>query len=214
MNTRWWIWLERAQATLPLLAAAGLAGFTWWLVQSSPKEGGAARAVLASSEPDYELHHARLARFNPQGRLDAVLDGQAMRHYPATDTLQIDEVVMSARDASGRGLHAVAHQGLADQRSERVTLSGGANVVAFPAPTPADQGTGLRGGPVRFTGEGMRIDARARTVSSDQPVLLTQDHSQIRAQSMVYDERSGIGDLGGRVRGQYQVAPGAVAHKP
>ena len=52
------------------------------------------------------------------------------------------------------------------------------------APAPgADQGSGLRGGPVRFAGEGLRVDARERVVSSDQAVLLTQDHSQVQAQS-------------------------------
>lgn len=206
---RWWLLAEQAQATLPLLAVAGLAAFTWWLVQSSPREGGPSGPSKVSSAPDYELSKARVARFDPQGRLQAILDGVAMRHYPDTDTLQIDQLVLSARDEKGQSLHAVSNEGEADRRTEVVTLRGGARVVATPAPG-ADQGSGLRGGAVRFAGEGLRIDTRGRVVSSAEPVLLTQDHSQVHAQSMSYSEHTGIADLGGRVRGQYASPTGGT----
>jgi len=202
MNQRWWLLLERAQASLPLLAAAGLAGFTWWLVQSSPKEGGAARPALAASVPDFELNKARVARFDAQGRIEAVLDGQTMRHFPDADRLQIDQLTLSARDEKGQGLRAVSQRGDADRKAEVVTLSGGAKVTALPA---TDPGTGLRAAPAYFTGEGLRIDTRTRVVTADQPVLLQQQGSQVRAQTMRYDDRTGITDLGGRVHGQYEV---------
>lgn len=204
---RWWLWLERAQASLPLLAAAGLAGFTWWLVQSSPKEGGAARPASASSAPDFELNKARVARFTPQGRIEAVLDGERMRHYADSDRLLIDQPVLSARDEKGQGLRATSRLGEADRRAELVTLSGGARVVALPS---GEAGTGLRASPAYFSGEGLRIDTRTRVVSSSQPVLLTQDHNQVQAQSMIYDDRTGITDLGGRVRGRYEAVRPAV----
>lgn len=210
MSARLWLWLERAQATLPLLAVASLAGFSWWLVQSSPHDSGPSAPRRASSAPDYELHSARVVRVDPQGRLEAVLDGQVMRHYPDTDRLQIDQVVLTARDAKGQGLRAIAQQGEADQRAEVVTLRGGAQVVATP-PLAADgdkavAGSGLRGGPVRFTGEGLRIDTLGRTVTSEQPVRISQDHSQIDAQSLRYTEQTGVTELGGRVRGHYVAA--------
>lgn len=210
MNQRWWLVLERAQATLPLLAAASLAGFTWWLVQSSPKMGGARQAAQASSAPDYVLGKARIARFDAQGRLEAVLDGQSMRHFASTDRLYIDQVVLSARDEKGQGLHATANEGEADRRAEIVTLRGGARVVATPAAHGGEPGTGLRGGPARFAGEGLKVDTRERIVSSDEPVLLTQDRSQVQAQAMTYDDDTGIADLKGRVHGRYEsVAPAA-----
>lgn len=200
MNQRWWLWLERAQATVPLLAVAGLAGFTWWLVQSSPKEGGAQRPAQVSSAPDFELDKARVARFNAQGRIEAVLDGTQMRHYPDTDRLQIDQLVLSARDDKGTGLKASSRLGEADHKAELVTLSGGARVTALPA---ADQGGGLRNRPVHFLGEGLRIDTRTRVVSSSDPVLIQQQGSEVHAQTLRYDDQTGITDLGGRVRGHY-----------
>lgn len=210
MKQRWWLLLERAQATLPLLAAAALAGFTWWLVQSSPKEGGAARPAAASSTPDFELSSARVARFDASGRIEAVLDGDAMRHYPDTDRLQIDKLTLSARDETGQGLQAASNQGEADRKAEIVTLTGGARVVALPA---AEPGTGLRAGPATFTGEGLRIDTRTRVVSSSDPVLLEQQGSQVRAQTMRYDDRTGITELAGRVRGRYEASTGAALRR-
>jgi lipopolysaccharide export system protein LptC len=211
MNQRWWLVLERAQATLPLLAAASLAGFTWWLVQSSPRLIGARQAAQASSAPDYVLGKARVARFDAQGRLEAVLDGQSMRHFAATDKLFIDQVVLSARNEKGQGVHATANEGEADRRTDIVSLRGSARVVATPAAGRGEPGTGLHGGPAHFAGEGLQIDTRQRIVSSELPVLITQDRSQVQAQAMTYDDSTGIADLKGRVRGRYD--PVAAAAK-
>jgi lipopolysaccharide export system protein LptC len=202
MNQRWWLLIERAQATLPLLAVAGLAGFTWWLVQSSPREDGAALPPVASSAPDYQLDKARVMRFDAQGRLRAILDGTAMRHYPDPDRLVIDELELSAQDANGQGLHALAREGEADRQAEVVYLRGGVRVVAEP-PAPSASAPTPRGGPVHFAGEGLRIDTRQRIVASEQPVVLTQDHSRIEAQSIVYNDQTRVAELGGRVRGRY-----------
>lgn len=198
MSPRWWLVLERAQASLPVLAAAGLAGFTWWLVQSSPQDEGPPRAAVASSAPDYELQAARVARFDASGRLEAVVDGKVMRHYPVPDRLLIDEVLLLGRDEQGQGLRATARQGEADQTAEVVTLRGGALVVATPA-------SGTPGGPVRFQGESLSVDTRERIVSSTQPVTLSQDGNVVRGQSLRHEERTGVTVLGGRVTGQYQV---------
>lgn len=200
-----WRVLSHAQAGLPVLAAALLAGFSWWLVQSSPQEGGAPSAKAAPSAPDYELQNARVARVDASGRLQAVIDGQAMRHYPDQDRLQIDQLVLSARGDKGQGLHAVSRQGEANGLNHLVTLSGGAQVVATPAPD-AVGGSGLRSGPVRFNGEGMQVDTEQRVVTSEQPVTLTQGHSQVHAQAMRHDDTTGITELKGRVKGRYDLA--------
>ncbi len=204
MSPRLWLWVERAQAALPLLAVALLAAFSWWLVQSSPKDKGPASARQASSAPDYVLHSARVVRVDSQGRLEAVLDGKVMRHYPDTDRVLIDALVLTARNAQGEGLHAVAREGEADQQAEVVTLRGDARVVATPAKEATEVGgKGLRGGPMHFAGEGLRIDTRERVVTSDQAVRLTQDQTQIDAQSMRYTDQTGVTELGGRVIGHY-----------
>ena len=57
-------WLARLQSALPVVVAAGLAGFSWWLVSSSPGPRQTAPAAKADDRPDYILSRARIARFD------------------------------------------------------------------------------------------------------------------------------------------------------
>ena len=198
--------VAQLQAGLPMLLAAGMAGFTWWLIQASPKDEGPARPAHVSSNPDYVLSEAHIARFDPQGRLQAVIDGRAIRHYPAQDELQIDQLVLSARDEKGQGLHAVARQGLANGQAEIVTILGGAKVVATPASAPLPGGKPVQG-PVRLSGEVFKVDTRAHVLTSDQPVTLQNDNGEIHAQALRHEQLTGITQLDGRVTGHYAARP-------
>ena len=194
------------QANLPMLLAAGLAGFTWWLIQATPKDDGPARPARVASTPDYVLTEATVARFDAQGRLQGVVDGQAIRHYPGDDKLQIDQMVLSARDEKGQGLHAVAREGLANGQAEVVVIRGGANVVATPASGAVSGGRALRG-PVRLHGEEFKVDSRAHVLTSDQPVTMVHDSGEIRGTALRYEQLTGITLLQGRVVGHYHGLP-------
>jgi lipopolysaccharide export system protein LptC len=200
-----WRALEHAQAGLPVLAAGVLAAFTWWLVQSSPHEQGGVRVSAPASAPDFILNQAQVARFDADGRLAAVVDGQVMRHYADQDRLQIDQLVLSARGPQGEGLHATALRGEANREAEQVTLEGGARVLAQPAPDAA-AGQGLRRNPARFEGDSLLVDTRHRVVSSDRPVTLTQGANVVHAQSLRHDDATGLTELKGRVQGRYDLA--------
>jgi lipopolysaccharide export system protein LptC len=195
----WWL-LERVQAALPMVAVAGLAGFTWWLVQSAPKEGGPARAPQVLTEPDYVLTHARVARFDATGRVVAVLDGERMQHRPDLDVLEIDAVQLTARDVHGRGLRATALRGVADPNAKQVTLQGQARVTAWP-----DLGatTAMLPDPLVFEGEDLLVDTGLRNLQSTRPVTLTRADSRIQGSALRYDHLTGITDLAGRVTGHY-----------
>ncbi|HET6788482.1 MAG TPA: hypothetical protein VFH49_11005, partial [Aquabacterium sp.] len=69
------------QAALPLLVLGGLAGYTWWLVQSAPGTGGAAHHEPPATAPDYELMGATVERFDVQGQRVSLLRGAAMSHF-------------------------------------------------------------------------------------------------------------------------------------
>ncbi len=209
----WWL-LERVQAALPMVAVAGLAGFTWWLVQSAPKEGGPARVPQVLTEPDYVLTHARVARFDVTGRVVAVLDGERMQHRPDLDVLEIDTVQLTARDTLGRGLRATALRGVADPNAKQVTLQGQARVNAWP-----DLGatTAVLPAPLVFEGEDLLVDTGLRNLQSTRPVTLTRADSRIQGSALRYEHLTGITDLAGRVTGHYvpQDLPGhARAGKP
>jgi lipopolysaccharide export system protein LptC len=205
-------WLARAQSFAPLLLAGVLAGFTWWLVVSSPDVGGGARPPEPDrGTPDYELAHARLARFDAQGRLEAVLDGDRMRHYPATQTVQIDAMQMAMRHPDGRRVLAQAHEGEWSETRGLASLVGEADVRLADAgvvlPTAAASAAELGAGVTRILGERLDLDTRARVLTSQQPVTVLREGSAVRGQTLRHDEPAGLTDLGGRVQGSLVPAP-------
>ena len=184
----------------PVLVLLGLAGFTWWLVQSSPKLESAKVARVGDDRPDYILSHARLARFDENGRLEAVVDGNTMRHHPLSGVLDIDSVVMSGHHEDGIQVHGLAQQGHWQERDEVLVLEGAADVVITPKSGDPEEVT-------RVTGERLRIDTRKRTLDSAQPVHLSQAHRQIQAQSLHHDDIAQLTLLGGRLYGDVQMKP-------
>jgi lipopolysaccharide export system protein LptC len=201
--SRWLTILDRAQSAVPMVLLSGLAGFTWWLVQSAPRLGGPSPVAQASSSPDYELSKARVERYSPQGRLMAILDGQTMRHFADGDRLEIDAVQLSARDPKGQHVQAVAREGQANGSTDTVVLHGGARVVATPASGAAGNGRLMDQSPVVFEGEVLRVNTRDRLVSSELPVKITHAQGQLQGGNLQYDERTGIALLGNRVHGRY-----------
>ncbi|RZI81266.1 MAG: LPS export ABC transporter periplasmic protein LptC [Rubrivivax sp.] len=206
MNKRWLVVLDQAQSAVPMVLLAGLAAFTWWLVQSAPKPEGATPAAQASSSPDYELQNARVERYSPQGQLIAVLDGQAMRHFTDGDRLEIDAVQLSARDPKGQHLQAVARQGEASGDTDTVVLHGGAHVVATPASGTAVGGRRVDQSPMVFDGEVLRVNTRDRLVTSELPVKITHAQGQLQGGNLRHEESTGITLLGNRVHGRYNAA--------
>jgi len=209
----WWL-LERLQAALPLAAAAGQAGFTWWLVQSSPKDTGPAGPARVLTEPDYVLSQARVARFDAAGRIVAVLDGQRMQHRVDLDVLEIEQVQLSVRDELGRGLKATALRGVADPHAQQVTLQGQARVTAWPALGATGPAAANLPAPIVFEGEDLLVDTALRQLTSTQPVTLTRADSQIRGSALHYDGFSGLSELSGRVNGHYVAQPLKLSRAP
>lgn len=206
-------WLARAQSAAPLVLAAVLAGFTWWLVVSSPDVGDGARPPEPDrGVPDYELAHARLARFDAQGRLEAVIDGDRMRHYPVTQTVQIDAMQLAMRHPDGRRVLAQAREGEWSESLGLASLTGEADVRLADAgvllPTQAAP-VGERGdaGVTRILGERLDLDTRARVLTSKQPVTVLREGSTVLAQTLRHDEPAGLTDLGGRVHGRLVSTP-------
>lgn len=205
-------WLARAQSAAPLLLAGVLAAFTWWLVASAPGAGEAARPSEPDrGTPDYELAHARLARFDAQGRLEAVLDGDRMRHYPATQTVQIDAMQMAMRHPDGRRVLAQAREGEWSETRGLASLVGQADVRLADAgvvlPAGAASAAELGAGVTRILGERLDLDTRARVLTSQQPVTVLREGSAVRGQTLRHDEPAGLTDLGGRVQGSLVSAP-------
>ena len=194
-RTPWQRLRDGIAAYLPILLMAMLAGATWWLVKNTPVPQQGAVAGRPPHEPDYEMSDFSVQRFTREGPANSVLKGRRMVHYPDTDTIEIDGVSLLWTDDTGARLVATAQRARASADGTQVELMGAAHVVREPAP-------GTREERFEFSGEHLMVWTRQDRVRADQPVTIVRGTSVLSAQTLDYDRKSGLLELGGRVRGR------------
>lgn len=179
---------------LPLFLMALLAAATWWLVQSTPMPEQDRVPSETRHEPDYEMRGFSVQHYAAAGPARGVIEGDVVRHYPDTDTLEIDGLRLRWRDDEGHALRATAVRAVTDGKGDEIRLTGGATVVRDQLPS--------EDAPLTFTSEEMVFDRRSDQVRSAHPVALQQGQSVIEARSLVYDHVSGRLELQGAVKGR------------
>lgn len=195
---------DALSASLPVVLLAVLAGLSWWLVRSTPPPPEP-KAVLATAHlPDYTLDRFELRGHAEDGRLLHRLEGEALRHYPDRDALEIDAVRLLHYEVDGGQVTARADRGLVETPADRVTLRG--RVEAEQRPGAADGR-----GPLTVRGEVVLIEPKARRLSSPEPVRLQQDGLDAEAGRLAYDHAERAADLLDGVRGRLLPRPGATA---
>jgi len=196
-----WRLFDTLSTYLPLLLMAALALGTWWLVKNTPllDEGRAAEPLR--HVPDYTMTDFMVQRFAADGVMRVQIEGDVLRHYPDTDTIEIDNPRIRAFGVDGRITNATARRALSNRDGSEVQLSGGARVVREATPKSAA---------IEFRGEFLHAFQYTERVRSHLPVVVTQGSSEIRADAMNYDNLSGQLDLKGHVKAVL-ASPGAAA---
>ncbi|MBC8056853.1 MAG: LPS export ABC transporter periplasmic protein LptC [Rhizobiales bacterium] len=183
--------IDTVSTYLPLLLMALLALGTWWLVKNTPLFDGDRVAAPLRHEPDSTMTQFLVQRFGASGALRVQIEGDLMRHYPDTDTYEIDNPRIRAIGEDGRVTVATARRALANRDGSELQLIGGAHVVREATRTEAA---------VDFRGEFLHCFQNTERVRSHLPVVVTQGGSEIRADALEYDNLAGVLDLKGRVR--------------
>jgi lipopolysaccharide export system protein LptC len=183
--------LDTVSAYLPVMLMALLALGTWWLVKNTPLFETARATAPPTHEPDYTMSQFLVQRFGPDGAMRVQIEGDQMRHYPDTDTLEIDNPRIRAIGPEGRVTLATAKTALSNGDGSEVQLSGGAHVTRLA--TAKDV-------PIEFRGEFLHAFLRTERVRSHLPVVVTQGATELRADGMAYDNLTGVLDFKGRVR--------------
>ena len=196
--------MDAVASYLPVFLMGLLALATWWLVKHTPVPQPERASVPLRHEPDYEMHGFPVQRFAAEGPANSIIEGQVMRHFPDTDTLEIEGVRVTWTDDQGRKTLATARRALSNADGSDVQLMGEAHVVSDPAPDPRTDDAGR----VEFRSEFLQVLTQAQRVRTNRPVTLTQGASQLQAGSLHYDHRAGIVELGGRVRGTLAASVG------
>ncbi len=193
-----WFWHlgQWVSAYLPLLLMALLAMGTWWLVQHTPRADGPGADAPARHDPDYTMQGFTLQRFGADGRLRVQVQGATMRHYPDTDTLEIDGVTIRALSSDGSVTHATARRALANGDASEVQLLGAAQVV--------HEG-GSDGRRIEFESEFLHAFLNVERVRSHLPVRLREGNSDLRVGTIDYDNLARSAKLGAPVHAQFDL---------
>ena len=193
----WWVRLsEQVMSFLPLVLMGLLAAVSWWLVKNTPVPGGAGAVAVPRHEADYTMQDFAVATYGPGGALRSRLEGDLLRHFPDTDTIEVDGVRLRAVDEQGRVTLGSARRALSNGDATQLRLVGGARVVREPGPaeTPGDR--------LEIRGELLEVFTETERVRSHLPVTLLTARGELRAGSLDYNHLDRSGQLGGRVTGE------------
>jgi lipopolysaccharide export system protein LptC len=189
---------DRFSLYLPVLLMGMLAMATYWLVRSTPAPDQPQAAVAARHEPDYLMRQFSVRTYDAQGQLKSEVRGVEARHFPDSDTLEIDQVHIRALSPQGQLTVATAQRAITNGDGSEVQLMGDAHVVRDPVPGKDGQ---MQPG-VSFASEFLHAFMNTERVKSHKPVTLTRGNDRFTADSMDFDNLDRVMLLNGRVRGQ------------
>ena len=188
---------EAATLYLPVVLMGLLALGTWWLVRNAPMPQMPRAEVERRHEADYFMRDFYVKSFDASGRLQSELQGSLARHYPDTDTIDIDAVRMRSQSPDGRVTHATANRALSNGDGTEVQLFGNAVVTREAQSLP----NGQKQPRLEFRSEFLHAWTQTERVSSNQPVALTRGNDRFTANSMEYDNLEQVLEMRGRVQG-------------
>lgn len=188
---------DRLLIYLPIAAMGALALGTYWLAQNAPKPVAAAVTRALRYEPDYFMKDFSVTTLAETGRLKSEVFGVAARHFPDSDTLEIDRIRVRSFDQQGRLTVATANRARTNSDQSEVELFGQALIVRE---TTLDQ-SGHRAPRVEFRGEYLHVWIEAERLKSDLPVELRRGEDVFVGDTMDYDNSSRVMLMRGRVKG-------------
>jgi len=190
-------WFDRLTLYLPVLLMGALAMSTYWLVRTTPPANIPAPVAKVEHLPDYFMRQFAVKTFDAEGKLKSEVSGAEARHFPDTDTLEIDQVQIRSFDETGKLTTASAQRALSNGDGSEVQLLGSARVVR--AATLSALGKAQP--ELTFAGEYLHAFIKTERVTSNKPVVLTRGADRFTADRMEYDNQQRVMQLEGRVHG-------------
>jgi len=193
--------LEATSAYLPVLLMALLALGTWWLIKSTPLPGGERTPLPPRHEPDYTMTQFMVQRFAPNGSMRVQIEGDLLRHYPDTDTLEIDNARIRAIGPDARVTIATATRALSNGDASELQLVGSAHVVREAAANDEM---------IEFRSEFLHAFLPTERVESHLPVTVRRGATEVRADGMRYDNLARVVELKGHMVAVFAPPRGVV----
>jgi len=191
---------DRLTIYLPLLVTGLLALVTYWLVSSAPPAPAPVLERAAKHEVDYFMRRATVKTFDETGRLKSEVFGLEARHYPDTETVEIDQFKMRAINPQGRITTATATRALSNDAGNEVQLFGNARVVR----EPLQQADGSWSPRQEYQGEFLHVFIEEERIKSHLPVVLTSGKDKFSGDALTHDSVTQVTDLQGRVKARLE----------
>ncbi len=188
---------DRLSLYLPIILMGVLALGTYWLVRSTPVFEAPGPEQAKKHEPDYFMQKFSVKTFNTTGQLKTEIFGSEGRHFPDTDTVEIEQVRIRSFNDKGHLTTATARQAVTNSDSSEVQLIGNAVVVREEV---VDR-NGKTYPRLTYRSEFLHAYMDTERVTSHKPVELTRGNDRFTAERMDYDNVDQIMQLQGRVRG-------------
>lgn len=189
---------DRVAVYLPIVLMGVMAMATYWLVRNTPLTSEVELEAAPRHVPDYFMRDFSVKVFDAQGKLKSEIVGTEGRHYPDTDTLEIDQIRIRAFSADGRLTTAQSVRGLVNSDGSEAQLFDKAVVVREAMHNA--QGVALPRSELRS--EFLHLFANTEKVRTHLPVeLIRGARDRFTADRMVYDNLDRTMQLHGRVHG-------------
>ena len=129
----WWMRVRRVwdlmAVYLPLFLMSIMAMGTYWLVRITPVIPPPEEAAPKRHVPDYFMKDFSVKVFNAEGKLKSEMFGVQGRHYPDTDTVEVDQPRIRSLNPQGQITVAVAQRGLINADGSEAQLFEKAHIV-------------------------------------------------------------------------------------
>ena len=187
---------------LPLLLMALLASGTWWLVKNTPLLDAPGELAPPRHVPDYVMEGFEIQRIGADGRLNVQIAGAQLRHYPDTDTIEIDQARVRAVAPDGTLAIAEARRALSNGDGSDLQLLGDVRLRRLPAGAAEDATPVLD-----VRGEFLQALSNAEILRSHLPVTIRRGGATLNAQNFEYRHLTGQLRVTGRAQGQLTNPP-------
>ena len=188
---------DQVSIYLPIILIGLMALGTYWLARNTPVFGLPDAIRPPRHDPDYYMREFSVKTFDAGGRLKSEVFGSEARHYPDTDTLEIDKPRIRSFNARGELTVATAIRALTNADGSEVQLLGDA-VVTRAGTQAADGHTSPT---LEFRGEFLHAFLSTERVKSHKPVTLIRGGDRFNADRLDFDNVGRVLELNGRVRG-------------
>ncbi len=200
-----WTWRVQSLLSnyLPLLLMALLASGTWWLVKNTPLLGDPGEPAPPRHVPDYRMANFEIQRIGADGRLNVQIAGAELRHYPDTDTVEIDQARVRAVAPDGTLAIAEAKRALSNGDGSDLQLLGDVRLRRLAA--GANESSPAL---MEVRGEFLQALSNSEVLRSHLPVTIRQGGTTLNTQNFEYRHLTGRVTFSGETQGSIAARAG------